>query len=569
MDTYTLAMWLGGVLLGASVWRARGPGIRVPIAVVGGLLLGIPLGRIVRELGLSFTIDPYFPAPELISAFILLGAAIGGIDGIRRFGPADATGPYDWRRIAIGALHAGGAAWLTAVVAFLFLATRGLVQTAGSPEGLETVFAFAIVCFVLYILHRSMPVLAQLPRWTTHIATSPAKPFGELHGAELRRLRWIALVGVAGLGIGAYALGRPPAPSGPAVPVAAVAAGDWHVCLLTTGGEAQCAGRNSWGEVGTGGFQPRVSLTPLVDVPRFTAITASSSHSCALDAQGGAWCWGARAGGAAPEGTYDQDARAPLPRRVAEGHHFEAIHAGERFTCALDRDGRAWCWGDNMFGQLGAGTTAFRSPAPLPVAGELRFERLSAGDDHVCGLTPNREAYCWGGNRYDQLGADHDAPEARAPVSVAGDHRWIDIAAGAMHSCGITTNRWVYCWGVNAAGQLGTGDTEPRALPTRVTDARAASIVAGAQFTCTLDANGAASCWGSNREQELGDGGRRPQPEPVSVAGRTRFAALAAAGNGACGVTADGELHCWGRVGGIGSNAKPARIPVNAAATVP
>ena len=82
---------------------------------------------------------------------------------------------------------------------------------------------------------------------------------------------------------------------------------------------------------------------------------------------------------------------------------FQQLTAGGSHTCGLTEAGRAWCWGRNGFGQLGDGSTR-DSPVPMPVRGELRFARLSGGGAHTCGESRSGDLYCWGNNIQGQLG---------------------------------------------------------------------------------------------------------------------------------------------------------------------
>ena len=79
--------------------------------------------------------------------------------------------------------------------------------------------------------------------------------------------------------------------------------------------------------------------------------------------------------------------------------YSETLSAGENHTCMLESNGKAYCWGGNSVGQLGNGSTK-SSMAPVAVAGNLRFQSISVGWDHACGVTTDDEAYCWGRGRY-------------------------------------------------------------------------------------------------------------------------------------------------------------------------
>jgi alpha-tubulin suppressor-like RCC1 family protein len=111
---------------------------------------------------------------------------------------------------------------------------------------------------------------------------------------------------------------------------------------------------------------------------------------------------------------------------VKTGTRFVSVSAGWWHTCALAADGGAWCWGSDVFGQLGGRpvepescpAAAACSTVPVPVAGEGRFVAVGAGGAHSCGLTADGTAYCWGDNSLGQLGNGAEAASA-VPVPVA------------------------------------------------------------------------------------------------------------------------------------------------------
>lgn len=267
---------------------------------------------------------------------------------------------------------------------------------------------------------------------------------------------------------------------------------------------------------------------------------------------------------------------------------FTAITAGEEHTCALSRSGDAYCWGDSDFGALGVGPGVRRLSRPAPVVGGLEFTTISAGAHHTCGVTKDGTAYCWGLNQLLQLGTRPTevcerrmggvSPCSWTPIAVQGGLRFREVAAGSDHTCGLTTDSLAYCWGAGDRGQRGAISTEfcrpdgyrryGRAgvacgLATPVSgDPRFATLAVGADHACGLTAEGAAYCWGSNFQGQLGAASgdrcvtwRRPGPPPeaepcsmgpIRVTGEQRLESLTAGTAHTCGVTAAGELYCWG-----------------------
>jgi alpha-tubulin suppressor-like RCC1 family protein len=112
----------------------------------------------------------------------------------------------------------------------------------------------------------------------------------------------------------------------------------------------------------------------------------------------------------------------------------------------------------------------------------------------------------------------------------------------------------VACWGMGGNGQLGDGMST--SSPTPVTATGFSGITAigtGTGFqgetTCALKSDGTVWCWGLNNGGQVGDGTMTNAPSPVEVPGITTATAISVGANGACAVTADQLLHCWGGVG--------------------
>lgn len=99
-----------------------------------------------------------------------------------------------------------------------------------------------------------------------------------------------------------------------------------------------------------------------------------------------------------------------------------------------------------------------------------RFASVSMGADHLCGVTTSGAAYCWGANDYGQLGVGGllRRPLSIEPVPVAGDLTFSMVSGGFSHTCGVTTDGLVYCWGENNVGQLGDGSTDGHNKPSPI-----------------------------------------------------------------------------------------------------
>jgi hypothetical protein len=157
---------------------------------------------------------------------------------------------------------------------------------------------------------------------------------------------------------------------------------------------------------------------------------------------------------------------------------------------------------------------------------------ISAGGEHSCAIE-NGKAYCWGDNRYGQLGddstVDSSIPVAVDMSGVLAGKTLIQISADSNHTCAVDSKGAGYCWGDNSYGELGDGSFTASPVPVAVDTSGVLAgkvltqISAGGftddsdEDTCASDSTGSAYCWGYNGSGELGDGSFTSSPVPVAV----------------------------------------------------
>ncbi len=184
------------------------------------------------------------------------------------------------------------------------------------------------------------------------------------------------------------------------------------------------------------------------------------------------------------------------------------------------------------------------------------FTTIAAGGLHTCGLTSDGLVTCWGRNNVGQLG-DGTTTDRRIPTPIQGGLTFASISAGAYHSCGVTTSGAAYCWGSNYAGQIGDNTTTDRSTPTPVSGGLTfSSISAGPTTTCGVTGSGDAYCWGYNNYGQLGDNTTTNRLVPVAVQGGSSFAQIEVGNAHTCGVKTSGTAYCWGQnlFGQLGDN---------------
>jgi alpha-tubulin suppressor-like RCC1 family protein len=93
---------------------------------------------------------------------------------------------------------------------------------------------------------------------------------------------------------------------------------------------------------------------------------------------------------------------------------------------------------------------------------------VSAFFSHACALTAAGIVQCWGENNLGQLGSGMDTGNTTTPAAVTGGASYKAVSAGRQFTCALAADGTAQCWGRNAEGQLGTGDTSNKNTPTAV-----------------------------------------------------------------------------------------------------
>jgi alpha-tubulin suppressor-like RCC1 family protein len=343
-----------------------------------------------------------------------------------------------------------------------------------------------------------------------------------------------------------------------------------------------------------------------IDGLTFGQVSAGGGHTCAIAADGAAFCWGENTRGILGIGaTID----VPLPVRVAGGHAFSTISTGELATCGIATDGALYCWGDSYFNGAGLGDDAYE---PVPVAPHLRFRSVALGSWHACAVTTDGDVYCWGdayggalgngattGGEYTPVRAHLDVPVVevvsgiwfscartdagiaycwgiagsgqvgstnyetctvysgsvpcnKTPKLVNTELAFTALGAGDWHACG-STSVALYCWGDNGVGQIGITAQSPYKVytpaPVQV-EGSFRNVDGGEYFTCGARADGTGLCWGDNGSHQLGvDTYTLPEwwtDTPIHVSGGHSFTMVATGTEHSCGITSAGRILCWG-----------------------
>ncbi|MQF69154.1 hypothetical protein FIM12_02300 [SAR202 cluster bacterium AD-804-J14_MRT_500m] len=343
--------------------------------------------------------------------------------------------------------------------------------------------------------------------------------------------------------------------SGPQWEAASISVGSNHTCAITTTGGGKCWGSHASGQLGNGGVPDRWTPWDVSGLKYYVAdISAGGSHTCAVTTTGGIKCWGSNAQGQLGDGSPWYARENSTGGRVinVENDGRSAIAVGTYHSCALTINGSVQCWGYNASGQLGNGTSNDRTSPSYVQGFSYGVKDISAGGNHTCVVTESNGVKCWGHGGNFQLGQlEPDSTNSYyVPVDVVGLDKGVSsISAGADHTCALTTEGGIKCWGSNGNGRLGYGGVTDYAIPIDVSglESGVSVVSAGSRHTCAVTTAGGIKCWGSNSHGQLGDGTTIDRATPVDVSGLTSGVSTVSAGkNHTCAVTTSGRIKCWG-----------------------
>ncbi len=318
-----------------------------------------------------------------------------------------------------------------------------------------------------------------------------------------------------------------------------VATDSQHTCAVRADNTLWCWGVGANGRLGNGVLND-VQATPaqVGTANDWAGVTVGGGHSCATRLDGTAWCWGWNIYGQIGDGTTTE---APTPVRVGSADDWLLLSAGGGTTCGLRSDRSLWCWGQGQLGQLGTGGTASAS-TPQQVPGS--WTRVSFGGARVCAVRADGGLFCWG------YGFGGFGTMDLAPVQVGTSTDWTDVAVGGDHACGLRTGSRPFCWGSGTAGQLGNATTGNSSSPVPVSGGLTfAMLSAGGQHTCGTRGDATIWCWGAGATGQLGGGSATSRTTPGQVAGAGSWREVGAGNSQTCGSSTSGAISCWGYAG--------------------
>jgi prepilin-type N-terminal cleavage/methylation domain-containing protein len=286
-----------------------------------------------------------------------------------------------------------------------------------------------------------------------------------------------------------------------------VSAKDEYSCGVRLGGEGYCWGYNRFGKLGLGaGLINTTQTNPtLISGYNWDIIQAGDDHTCGITDTKELYCWGRNNDGQIGDTSFINRSS---PVKIGTNNDWEVIALSDYSTCGIRNGGELYCWGDNNHGEQGSGTTGGNVTSPTLVAGFNDWEYISSSSSRAsyCAIRRNGRLYCWGENIQGALGnggmSDVSVPTevVREDGTTPGYTDWIFVSLSVATSCGIRANGLAYCWGSNDDRQLGDSTNINTAIPVKVTGGitnwRNIQINENDFGACAVNTAGKLYCWG-------------------------------------------------------------------------
>lgn len=350
--------------------------------------------------------------------------------------------------------------------------------------------------------------------------------------------------------------------------VVQIAIGDNFGCALRQDGTVWCWGANGSGQLGLGGtdFQPRAYAVQSTATD-LTQIVAGQEHVCGIKGDGTVLCWGYNLYGELGNGTTPTNS--PTPVAVSSLANAVSLGTSRVHTCAVLADGTVKCWGRDSFAECGTGTAlAAGRSTPVTVAGVSGVVQVGGGDGYTCARLADGTAKCWGRDTGDRLGNGGSDADSPTPVNVpltAVAAGVFDVSLDHEHGCAVASDGVAKCWGRSNDGQL--GGTSIVSVPATTTNAayltlvdhgsdRVRNVETGGAHSCYVNQAGALYCWGQNTYGQLGLGNTTPFSTPQLVSTVSNVKSVALGEASTCALLADGTVRCWGRNGGAAADGR-------------
>lgn len=243
--------------------------------------------------------------------------------------------------------------------------------------------------------------------------------------------------------------------------------GTSSTAAIKTDGTLWCWGSNSGGMLGDNTQTNRSSpVQTITFANNWKKVSISKFHTAAIKTDGSLWLWGSNAYGQLGDNTLTS--RSSPVQTSAFGTNWIQVSCGDRYTTAIKTDGTLWTWGRNNDGQLGDNTTGHKSSPVQTIAlgtnwkyvGDASGQNFNA----IAAVKTDGTLWCWGSNVYGQLG-DNTTTNRSSPVqTVTFGTNWKESSIGHV-AAGIKNDGTLWTWGNNGNGALGDNTITNKSSP--------------------------------------------------------------------------------------------------------
>jgi alpha-tubulin suppressor-like RCC1 family protein len=318
---------------------------------------------------------------------------------------------------------------------------------------------------------------------------------------------------------------------------------------IRSNGDVYTWGTQNYGELGNGFTPPAVSTpTRINGVSNAVAVAAGSYHVLVVTADGAVRSYGYNGTGALGDLTYNNRST-PVPVQIP-GCVVD-VAAGWYFSLFLTGDGQVYACGDNDKGQLGYGVVGSRSATPAPIAGLDDCIAIAAGGQTGYALKSDGSVFAWGQNNLGQLGNGGSA-NSLVPVHVGSTGSMRTISAGITNAYAVGNDGVVWGWGDNGNGQMGDPAVVGVTLRTPITFQGVVQPVAleatENYTTLAVMADGRLLAWGRNNYSCFGTPTPNSSYVPLPVPGLSGVKGVA---------TGYGTVFAYGHLGSASDVAEP------------
>jgi len=293
------------------------------------------------------------------------------------------------------------------------------------------------------------------------------------------------------------------------------------------------------------------SVIPFTIPSTWTDLDVGTYYSVAKSSNGQIYSWGENVYGQLGDGT-TVTRSTPVKAGAAAVTYTEPVYWSKtaagggpgtfQDTFGIRSNGSLWAWGSNNGGQLGDNTIVAKS-SPIQI-GTSSWSQIGAGFSHAVAIDSTGALYAWGSNvTYGQLG-DNTTVAKSSPVKI-GSSSWSLLSVGYLHNAAIDTTGKLYTWGSGINGQIGDSTATSKSNPTLIGASSWSVASAGTSNTAAIDINGRLFTWGYGNLANLGDGTTVTKSSPVQV-GSSSWAKVSVGGSNTLAITIDGSLYVWG-----------------------